>query len=51
MVIRVMSDLFKVIVLSADTKTLLTIRHPMVLCRCIAKEPLLELVHTGICEH
>ena len=51
MVICVAADLLKVVVLTAHAKTFLAVCDSFPLCRAVAEEPILELVHTGICEH
>ena len=50
-VIGVSSHLFKVVVLSAHTKTFLAVRDSFPLCRTVAEEPVLELIHAGIGKH
>ena len=50
-VIGIVADLFEVVVLAADAKAFLTVRHPLGCRRCVAEENILELVHAGIGKH
>ena len=49
--VGVVAHLLEVIVFSAYPEALLAVRHPRVEYGCIAEEPVLELVHTGVCKH
>ena len=51
MVVGVVSDLFEVIMLTADPEALLRVRRPFVRCAGIAQEYVFELVHAGVGEH
>ena len=46
-----MSHFFEVIVLSADSETLLRVGRPVCLRSDVAEEDVLELVHSGIGKH
>ena len=51
MVVSVHSYLFKIVVFSTDTQTLLRVGHSTALGRGISEDDILELVHAGIGEH
>ena len=51
MVVGIVAHLFEVVVLATDTQALLRVTYSRVLCRTVAKEDVLELVHSGIGEH
>ena len=46
-----MADLFKVVVFTTDSQTLLRIRYTGIFRRAITEDNILELVHTGVGEH
>ncbi len=50
-VVGVMPYLLKVVVFPADPQALLAVRGAREWCWAIAEEPVLELVHSGVCEH
>ena len=50
-VVGIVAHLFEVVVLTADTQTLLCVAHPRIGGGGIAQENILELVHAGVGEH
>ncbi len=50
-VVRVVSHLFKVIVFPADPQAFLTVGHARPFRCAVSEEPVLELVHSCVCEH
>ena len=50
-VVCVASYLLEVVVLAAHAETFLAVRNPLPLCRAVAEEPVLELIHSGVGEH
>ena len=50
-VVGVVAHLFEVVVFAAHPQTLLRVGYPMPLCRLVAQENILKLVHPGIGEH
>ncbi len=50
-VVGIHSNLFKVVVLAADTQTLLRVGHTLIFSGFVTEDNIFELVHAGIGEH